>query len=254
MNDLSHWAIYVINLDRSKDRLEALARRFAKLNIPFERVPAVDGRALDESQLEQVDRRAFRLKHGKEPEPGEIGCYLSHVRAIKSFLDSDRRYALILEDDASPPEQLKGVLEELEDRSQHWDMIKLSGVHRGTPVKVANLDGYGDICVMLTQCTGSSAYAIQRHAAQHYLAKLLPITLPYDHEFDKGWKYGLRIRHLQPFPFRHDQQNVSTISKLTNRKLRGIKRLPKHLYRIGNEIFRVVHNAFDALTTLRAKR
>lgn len=38
--------------------------------------------------------------------PGELGCTLSHLQALKKFLSTEDRYALILEDDARTPDDL----------------------------------------------------------------------------------------------------------------------------------------------------
>jgi len=48
-------------------------------------------------------------------------------------------------------------------------MVKLSGVHSGTPVPYLEIAPGHRLAVMLSRCTGSSAYAINRRAAQAYL-------------------------------------------------------------------------------------
>lgn len=37
--------------------------------------------------------------YGKILTPGEVGCALSHVKALEYFLETDDSYCLILEDD-----------------------------------------------------------------------------------------------------------------------------------------------------------
>ena len=96
------------------------------------------------------------------------------------------------------------------------------------------------LAVMLSRCTGSSAYAINRRAAQAYLhgaRPLLPMQLPYDHVFDQGWRFGLRVRLVTPTPCGHDDQIASTIVAPPGppRKFHWTQRLPAHAYRLGNE-------------------
>ena len=64
----------VINLDRDEARLAAVTAELRRQNIPFERLPAVNGAAL---QMEELKRRASRLARIFSTR-GMIGCYLSH--------------------------------------------------------------------------------------------------------------------------------------------------------------------------------
>ncbi len=202
----------VINLDRSPDRLQRIGQRLQALGIDWERLPAVDGAALDAQGRRALDERGYRRLHGATPKLGELGCYLSHLRAMRAFLASEARFALILEDDAQPSERLPGVVAQLARVGDQWDMVKLSKVHRGTPVSLLALGHGATLDVMLTRCTGSSAYIVNRRAAQTYLDKLLPMTLPYDHVFDRGWQLGIRVRLVSPPPCRHDEEIASTIA------------------------------------------
>lgn len=52
---------------------------------------------------------------------------------------------------------------------------------------------------------------INRTAAQRYVQQLLPMQLPYDHAYDRGWVYGLKVRRVFPEVCVHDDQVVSTI-------------------------------------------
>jgi glycosyl transferase family 25 len=174
------------------------------------------------------------------PVLGELGCYLSHVEAMRRFLASDAAFALILEDDVLLHDSLPAVLHGLLQHAARWDMVKLSGVHSGTPVPFLDLAPGHRLAVMLTRCTGSSAYVVNRRAAQAYLhgaRPLLPMSLPYDHVFDQGWRFGLKVRLVTPTPCGHDDQIASTIVAPPGpaRKFHWLRRLPAHAYRLGNE-------------------
>ncbi len=240
MNDLQ---VLVINLDRSVDRLARIDAALQALDLPFTRVPAVDGRQLSEAERSQaIDEATYQRRHGMSSLPGEIGCYLSHVKAIRQFLDSNARAALILEDDVQPDAALPAVLRALLECPAHWDMVKISGVHSGTPVRVRPLTPDHWLAVMLSRCTGASAYVINRTAAAVYLQQLLPMTLPYDHVYDQGWRFGLQIRLVTPLAAHHDQQVATTIAPTApgrSRKFHWTRRLPAFAYRLGNEWRRV---------------
>jgi hypothetical protein len=95
MDGLQTW---VINLDRAPGRLARIRAQLQALGLPYTRLPAVNARALKPEQSAALDEAAYRRKHGMSPVPGELGCYLSHVEAMRRFLVSDAACALILED------------------------------------------------------------------------------------------------------------------------------------------------------------
>jgi glycosyl transferase family 25 len=204
--------VQVINLDRSPDRLQRIAGRLKALGMTWERLAASDGRLLDLNDPALVDHAEFGRRHGKHPLAGELGCYLSHVRAIRRLLESKADVSLILEDDAQLLDSLPGVVSGLMQCCADWDLVKLSGVHRGHPKRLRSLGDQHDLVVMLTRCTTSGAYMINRHAAQILADRLLPMRIPFDHEFDRGWHWGLKVRYAKPYPVEHDQTVASTIN------------------------------------------
>jgi glycosyl transferase, family 25 len=236
---------WVINLDRAPERLAQVRGQLQRLDMPFTRLPAVDARAITPAQRALLDEPAFHRRHGMTPLPGELGCYLSHVEVLRRFLASSAEAALVLEDDVKLHDTLPAVLAALMRCRERWDVVKLSAVHSGTPVAVAALGGGHALAVMLSKCTAASAYLVNRRAAEAYLRApggLLPMTLPFDHEFDRAWRYGLKLRLVVPTPCTHDDVVPSTIgtpASAPNRKFKGLKRLPTHLWRLGNELRRV---------------
>lgn len=234
---------WVINLDRAPQRLARIGARLDELGLPWTRFPAVEGRSLSpQEQAAVMDAQEFGRRHGMTPTAGELGCYLSHVRVLQAFLASGHDLALILEDDVQPRAALPAVLQELAACSDGWDMVKLSAIHSGTPQRVRDLGHGYALGVMLSRCTGSSAYAVHRAAAQRYVERLLPMNLPYDHAFDRGWVYGLKVRRVVPEVCVHDDQVESTIGNPGPcRKFPWHRRLPAFRYRLGTELRRVAH-------------
>jgi glycosyl transferase family 25 len=246
MEKLGTW---VINLDRAPERLRRIASQLHALGLPWTRLPAVDARALSPAQQAALDEPAYRRKHGKTPLPGELGCYLSHVAVMRAFLASGAGFALVLEDDVLLGPALPAVLQGLMAAPGRWDMVKLSAVHSGTPVPVLEVAPGRQLAVMLSRCTGSSAYLMNRRAAQVYADGLLPMSLPYDHVFDQGWRFGLKVRLVTPTPCEHDEQTASMIGTPAGppRKFHWTRRLPAHLYRLRNESRRLLYGITQAL-------
>ncbi|WP_374355433.1 glycosyltransferase family 25 protein [Limnohabitans sp.] len=245
--------IYVINLERSPQRLNEIAQRLATQGLSFERITAIDGKLATPEQQAQLDEQGYQRKHGKTSLPGELGCYLSHVEAIRAFLASGQQHAVILEDDAILEDGFSMVLHYLSQHSDQWDMVKLSGVHSGSPAAVATIDSRYRLSVMFSKCTCSSAYMLNRKAAQAYCLGLLPMSLPYDHEFDRGWAYGIKVRAITPFVVAHNEQTPTTIVAITpaTRKLPGLQRLPAYGYRIKTEMCRLIYAVRQYLTAMR---
>ncbi len=233
MDGLHTW---VINLDRASERLQRIAAQLGPSGLNWTRISAVDGRALPPDRLSALDAVEYRRKHGMEPALGELGCYLSHVAVMQALLASAHRFALVLEDDVLLTPALLPVLHGLLAHPDRWDMVKLSAVHSGTPQPVLELAPGHQLAVMLSRCTGSSAYIINRRAAERYVAGLLPMSLPYDHVFDQGWTFGLKVRLAMPTPCLHDEQIASTITTgSASRKFAWWRRLSAHGYRLRNE-------------------
>ena len=250
MNRLQTW---VINLDRAPERLARIGAQLQRLKLPYTRLAAVDAHALTAEQHAALDAAAYRRKHGMTPVLGELGCYLSHVQAMHAFLASDAAFALILEDDALLHDSLPAVLRGLMAVPDRWDVAKLSAVHSGTPVPYAVVAPGHQLAVMLSRCTGSSAYLLNRHAAQAYVQGLLPMSLPYDHVFDHGWRFGIKFRLVTPTPCGHDEQIASTIVSPpgVSRKFHWTRRLPAYTYRLLNESRRLLYGLTQAVRERR---
>ena len=199
--------IYVINLDRSPERLTRISGQLKKARLGFERVPAVDGRDLDlgesdVSMAQLVDVDHWRKYHHRTLLPAEVGCYLSHLNALDMFLASGRESALILEDDAEIPETLGSMLTALHRHRSEWDIVKLHARHPGPQIRRSRLGDQGWLTSYIADHAGATAYLLNKEAAARLKAYLLPARLPYDHLFHRGFAHGLRVRGVSPMPIR----------------------------------------------------
>jgi len=109
--------IYLINLDRSADRLAEFQKRNAHLRDVV-RFPGVDGQKLDRETL--VTEGA--VTRDCTYTPGALGCGLSHVALWKKSIDEDRPIT-ISEDDAIFSRQFGAHSTELITNSVDWDII-----------------------------------------------------------------------------------------------------------------------------------
>ena len=115
-------ATFVINLDRSVDRLAEMARQCQELGIPFQRFPAVDGAKVPADELERLATptcRAFCT-------PSMIGCALSHMNLWRLVVERGYERVLVIEDDARlVPGFKQGLLQALRDVPPDFDVLLL---------------------------------------------------------------------------------------------------------------------------------
>src|SRR5439155_442477 len=85
--------VYYINLDRSPERNEHMQTQLQKFKVKeWKRIQGIEG---------PNDPSIIYTNDFKDMTPGEIGCSLSHLRAIKTAYDNGLESVLIMEDDAS---------------------------------------------------------------------------------------------------------------------------------------------------------
>lgn len=189
--------LHVINLDRDRKRMETVGRNLRELGLEFRRFPAVMGKEVPDAGRFVDAARYPELNHVDWPRWGELGCYLSHIEAMRGFLASGERTAVIMEDDVEFLPDAPECLAALAARDD-WDMVKLFCYHGGTPYRLGEVARGRRLCVHLTRTTSTAAYMVNRRAAERLVSTLLPMREPIDHAHDRPWETGLRIRGLRP--------------------------------------------------------
>ncbi|MGU9940092.1 glycosyltransferase family 25 protein [Empedobacter brevis] len=193
---------YLINLDRADERLKLMENEFNKCEISYERISAIDAKTLNPSSYK------VNNKYDRDLVPGEIGCYLSHVKTLEIFLNSDNEFAVIIEDDAILADDFKSAVEHslsIYDRlptKDQWDVLKLFNGKR-KHIKIANVDEKHIIAACGTSIPITTIAAIwTRKAAEKFLTKIkkpLPtIQRPIDCDLQHAWEFDLRIYNLLP--------------------------------------------------------
>lgn len=119
---------YVINLKDSTNRLSEISNKLKHFGLEYKRIDAVDGRRSASTDFPEYNSKRSVDRHGRELTGGEVACYLSHVRALLEFIDSDARQVLILEDDASFVTDFGAQVTELStalENYKNWDVVNL---------------------------------------------------------------------------------------------------------------------------------
>ena len=190
---------YVINLARSKTRLNYVMPKVKALGIHTQRIEAVDGQKLNMQTIAKVLAPDYSSYMGKYPDTGSIGCALSHIKTWQACLASDAEFALILEDDIGfDPKTLTTIITALIHKKDQWDIAGLQLAHRGWPVTKAQLTNQHRMVIYLSKVTNSGAYLLNRKAAARLLKNALPIHMALDHYFFLSWKHDINLVGVEP--------------------------------------------------------
>lgn len=237
--------VFVINLDRSPDRLRAVRESAAPLGIDLIRIPAVDGARLPPDQPLPVDRKTFERIHGKRILPGEIGCYLSHLKALETIARGDEPYAAIVEDDIRFNDDFSRDLQDL-GRLAGWDAVKLVNHRTRGFVPHARLNDTTRIgrC-MHGPCGSAAAYAVTKTGAARLLDELGLMILPYDVALERGWDgkgYAVFSTDKALVALaRADESTIATTSAYKKVTFPVHKRIKTLLFRTSDYLRRIVY-------------
>ena len=172
---------YVINLDSSKIRLSEFEAAFQETNLNIERISAVDGHLIDIEGFS--DDNLCQKKMGRGIQPGEVGCYLSHKKALEQFLSTNAPYAIVFEDDAVPnegfEETVNTIIEKFLKHNSSAVAVNLGAMDFKYSSKVLAIND------KILRCTHrfpmlATAVLWTRHGAKTFLDRASPITMPYD--------------------------------------------------------------------------
>jgi glycosyl transferase family 25 len=173
--------IYLINLERRKDRLKAMEARADGLGLELERVAALDAGTADQATVNRWFAMGGPL--GEIP-AGDKACLLSHRAAWEQFAASGAPHAVFLEDDVRLSQVAAAML-----TSDAWipgdaAVVKLEHYGpAGQRVLLAGIHAVGEdfrMGRMLSRHTGAAAYILSRKAAETLLAEQR-FDLPVDH-------------------------------------------------------------------------
>lgn len=196
--------VYILNLDRSPERLSCMQRQCRGLGIAYERVRGVDGVKVPAHLAEQFEKSALS--------PGEIGAYASHMLAWERLIcDSDHPYAVILEDDAELAADLMMSIEQtIAWLPADWGVVQLYGAPNREAKLLHRLRTNRWVVRHSRIPSGAVAYLISRRGAQ---AMLRPARRhwPVDTDLRRPWHFGVDTYGIVPAPVTHSDLFSSTV-------------------------------------------
>ncbi len=189
--------VLIINLPSSAARRAAMASQCARLGLTAEFIAAVDGRALDAAQRAACCAESFAAFHS--PLTGaEVGCYLSHLKALQYLVDHDCPWAVVLEDDVRLPADFATRLTVLcQEAAPTFDLIKLNG-HLPRQLVLQVLSNGDRLVRFRRPPINANAHLWSLAGARKMLAHSSRVRRPIDVEIKHWWEIGLRVATLAP--------------------------------------------------------
>jgi glycosyl transferase family 25 len=189
---------FVINLDRSPDRLAHIQAELARVGMDFERIAAVDRRAvppdLRQQFLDEDDKPHGHLSDG------EIGCYASHLTVHQRILAARLPWAIVLEDDVRLTDQLPEVASAaVAAAPEGWDIIHLSSVVNRAVCAIADLPRGHYLIRHQRPPRSTAGYLISRSGAAKML-KPAPRARVVDMDIKLAHERGLDVFGIYPSP------------------------------------------------------
>lgn len=188
----------VISLNRAAENTQKLLSDLAAQGISADAFDAVDGRN-GEPPLE--DGEYFRdtlamIRHGKRLTNSELGCYLSHYRAVRQAYNEGFEYVCLLEDDVVIEPLLGEVFKTLLERN--LDMVRLMSLKLRRRKMLGPL--FGKHCLVRQERggLGTQAYMLSRNGMKKFLDYGCGIYEPVDKVFDHFFLFDLDVFAVEP--------------------------------------------------------
>jgi GR25 family glycosyltransferase involved in LPS biosynthesis len=127
--------VYVINLERAVERKEFIEKEFAKYDVKFKLITAVDGADLNNIPAGMLDayKKTKFIQSRKDAKLDknlqyELGALLSHMAIYKDMIANDYAECLVVEDDMAFPEQFEERFQQMQmNLPNDYSFVFLSG-------------------------------------------------------------------------------------------------------------------------------
>jgi len=188
--------IIVISLKRAPDRREKMQQQLSKLNIDAVIIDAVDGQNLSEEEKNKKLHLPGGYRFGEIFKPGEIGCTMSHINALRMAKEKSWSHLIVLEDDIVLAEDFEKRIKFLfKIIPSNWEHIYLSGIPRFGLNKPPTLSFMNVVPSIFTECTLSM---IIRDTAYD---KIIDYLNKFETTTDDSYNYLIRSGQLTSYTF-----------------------------------------------------
>lgn len=186
--DIRYYYINCAHADQRRDSAEQQAQAFG---LPLERIEAIRGRDFQPQDYAKLGYRAERRQREMPVglTPNEHGCLQSHLKTLKTFLDSDSGagYAVVLEDDFVLEDHFKEGIGWLTQKTSGWEICKLFSKGKQTPYPLTPPSGIKFRLVHPDKITcASTAFLYTRKGARLVLESFKNYEFPFDTQLGRN--------------------------------------------------------------------
>ena len=174
--------ILIINLARAMDRKRFMQQQLDALGLDYEFIDGTDYRNMSEADFRaNCHERALT---GSNYLKGVFAASLSHLKAYKKIVAENLDYALVCEDDAVFPANIKQLLEELAVELKPTEIILLSYYsHLQKPLVLSNRNAtelkHGLALLLpvdIDPVASAMAYIVPKQVAADLVRVLMPVN------------------------------------------------------------------------------
>jgi len=234
--------IYILSLAPNSNEVTELLAQLKSQNLKGEVLLGVDGRkgfpAVEQDEnINQTRSLKMRLV---ELTSGEIGCYLSHLRAIKKAFKQGYERICILEDDVLIEDDFATILSEVKNLSSEVELVRLMGLKTHKRKIVDRLGESHNLTRPIKGLCGTQGYVLNRSGMQKVIYRGSSVAEPIDKFYDHFWDIDLKTYNIEPHLIWERTDTKSAIAKISRNKaakpLR--KRISKHYIKIVRSLKR----------------
>lgn len=205
---------WVISLDDQKPLPTQLVDYLRKHDFDAEIFPAVDGRSgvpvLKES--ESINEQRAITYRRRTLTSSEIGCYLSHLRAIRSAYEQGYQYVAVFEDDVIPEDDLAATLIACQQLDPQKHMVRLMELKPTKRKIIGPLGNHHSLTRPMRGTLGTQGYVLNRRGMERVLAYGSEVCMPIDKLYDNFFLYGLHCYAVEPHVI-YEAASSSNVSK-----------------------------------------
>ena len=237
---IEEFKVYVVNLKSDEERKKNIIYEIKKQNIKnYEIIDAVAGNKLNKNELNTL---TFKNKNNINPwnskmSPSQIGCALSHIKIYKKFINTESKYAFVLEDAAIFLKDFENKIKNLIIKNFKYkkQIMLLSELKEFYPKAIDTKDNYE--IVNVSNAFFTHGYIINKEAAKAIISFNFPVKTVADNFVLFKIYCGVKITGLNPFLLKQDTTSFKTsiFWEETDKKVFLIRRT---IYKIKNKILK----------------
>ena len=208
--------VYVINLDRARDRLAHMNSQFERLGTSFTRIAAVDAKVMAGSDLQRFITGASR-RH--EWSPAQVAIFLSHKRAWRELAATCESHAAIFEDDVHLSDGVAPILRSSDWIDESMHIVRLETTLQSMkldPSPIARFSGR-NIFRVRSEAWGAAGYIIRRDIAARLVCRPSDVYEPVDWMLfhpKSALASEIEVFQVDPAPCVQDQYNPNITKRL----------------------------------------